>query len=114
MEFGGFELWRECLAGNIKAWKEMEKYNKYDVLSLEELYTKLAPWDRTVDFNLYRSSTDTRCNCGSAKLERRGFNFTASGKFQKYQCKDCGAWCSDRGAKNNLLSKAKRVSLKGK
>lgn len=113
-EFGGFELWKECLAGNLDAWREMEKYNKYDVLSLEELYTKLAPWDRTVDFNLYHDSLETACNCGSVRLERRGFNHTASGKFQRYQCKDCGAWFSDKGAKNNLLTKDKRASLKGK
>lgn len=113
-EFGGFELWRECLAGNIKAWKEMEKYNKYDVLSLEELYTKLAPWDRTIDFNLYTGDSDIKCNCGSAKFQKRGFNFTPSGKFQRYQCQGCGAWSSDKGAKNNLLTKDKRASLKGK
>ncbi len=113
-EFGGFELWKECLAGNIKAWREMEKYNKYDVLSLEELYTKLAPWDRTVDFNVYTDSDTVTCNCGSARLEKRGFNHTASGKFQRYQCRDCGAWVSDKGTKNNLLSKAKRANLKSK
>src|SRR5271154_973437 len=31
-EFPGFEMWLECLAGNKKAWKEMELYNKHDVL----------------------------------------------------------------------------------
>lgn len=113
-EFGGFELWKECLAGNIRAWREMEKYNKYDVLSLEELYTKLAPWDRTVDFNLYTESHDTKCNCGSSKLQKRGFQFSTSGKFQKFQCQDCGSWCTAKGAKNNLMSKDKRASLKGK
>ncbi|MEM4726497.1 MAG: ribonuclease H-like domain-containing protein, partial [Nitrososphaerales archaeon] len=35
-KFSGFEMWRECLAGNMEAWKEMELYNKHDVLSLEE------------------------------------------------------------------------------
>src|SRR5579885_3368369 len=28
-KFYGFNLWSECLKGNIKAWKEMEKYNKH-------------------------------------------------------------------------------------
>ncbi len=113
-EFGGFDLWKECLAGNIKAWKVMEKYNKYDVLSLEELYTKLRAWGQPVNFNIYSGSTEAVCNCGSSQLEKRGFNHTASGKFQRYQCKGCGAWFSDKGAKNNLLSKGKRASLKGK
>lgn len=41
-EFGGFKLWDECIKGNMKAWKSMETYNKYDVLSLEELFLQLA------------------------------------------------------------------------
>ena len=43
-EFSGFKLWDECIKGNLKAWKSMEKYNKYDVLSLEELFLKLAEY----------------------------------------------------------------------
>lgn len=41
-EFQGFKLWDECISGNLKAWKSMEKYNKYDVLSLEELFLQLS------------------------------------------------------------------------
>lgn len=41
-EFQGFKLWDECIKGNMKAWQSMEKYNKYDVLSLEELFLQLA------------------------------------------------------------------------
>jgi hypothetical protein len=46
-EFSGFKLWDECLKGNLKAWKAMEKYNKFDVLSLEELFVKLAKFDKS-------------------------------------------------------------------
>lgn len=113
-EFGGFDLWKEVLAGNIKAWKEMEKYNKHDVLATEELYTILAPWHPTVNFNLYTDSDEVKCNCGSSRLAKRGFNHSSAGKFQRYQCLDCGAWSSDKGSKNNLLSKSKRASLKTK
>jgi uncharacterized protein YprB with RNaseH-like and TPR domain len=41
-DFQGFKLWDACINGNLKAWKSMEKYNKYDVLSLEELFLKLS------------------------------------------------------------------------
>jgi hypothetical protein len=44
--FSGFALWDECIKGNLKAWKEMEIYNKYDVLSLEELFLELAEYVR--------------------------------------------------------------------
>lgn len=113
-KFGGFELWKECLAGNMKAWKEMEKYNKHDVLALEELYLVMAPWQTTVDFNVYIDGSAYKCNCGGSKFQKRGFSFTSGGKYQRYQCQDCGAWVSDKGLKNNLLDKSKRLSLKKK
>lgn len=43
-EFAGFKLWDECIKGNQKAWQSMEKYNKYDVLSLEELFLELSEY----------------------------------------------------------------------
>ena len=108
-KFAGFEMWRECLAGNLKAWKEMEKYNKYDVLALEEVYYKLVPWDNSINFSLYNDSTDHVCKCGSKEHSKNGFYYTSMGKFQKYKCKACGAESRDR---ENLLSQDKRDSLK--
>lgn len=107
-KFSGFELWRQCLAGNLDAWKEMEKYNKYDVLSLEELYSKLAPWDNSINFNLYRDGTENSCSCGSKTYLKNGFYYTSVGKYQRYVCKDCGAEIHDP---QNLLSKEKKKSL---
>lgn len=108
--FSGFELWTECLAGNKAAWKEMEKYNKYDVLSLEELYNKLMPWDNTINFNVYREGMSTRCSCGSEHIIKKGYAYTSTGKYQRFKCVDCGSEVG-RG-KVNLLSKTKRKSLR--
>ncbi len=108
-KFPGFEMWKECLAGNIEAWKEMEKYNRYDVLSLEELYKKMVPWDNSINFNLYHDSTDIVCKCGSSDFAKNGFYYTSSGKFQRHKCKSCGAETRD---KTNLFSKEKRKSLR--
>lgn len=108
-KFSGFEMWRECLAGNQAAWKEMEKYNKYDVLALEELYTKLIPWDNTVNFNLYHDGTDHICTCGSTDFKKNGYAYTASGKFQRHVCNECGSEIRD---KVNLFSKEKKKSLR--
>lgn len=110
-KFSGFSLWRECLKGNLKAWKEMEKYNKYDVLSLEELYKKLAPWDSTVNFNIYTDKSETVCNCGNDTFKKDGFAFTSIGKYQRYNCKKCGK--ESRG-RTNLLTKEKKESLRAK
>jgi len=108
-KFSGFELWKECLKGNLSAWKEMEKYNKYDVLSLEELYNKLQPWDSSINFNVYSDSLDNICACGSCNLKKNGFKYTSVGKYQRYVCLDCGSEAKDR---KNLLSKEKKGSLK--
>ncbi len=111
-KFPGFELWSECLKGNKSAWSEMKKYNIHDVLALEELYTKIQPGGVGIDFNLYRPEISHICNCGSRNVQRRGFEYTSVGKFQRYQCTDCGKWSKDSGKQNNLLSPEKRRSLK--
>ena len=110
-KFAGIELWRECLKGNPKAWREIEKYNKHDVLTLEELYHTLAPWDPSVNYNVFRSEEDAACNCGSKDVERRGYAYTAAGKYQQYCCKACGSWTRGR---TNLLDKARVKSLKAR
>lgn len=95
-KFPGFELWTECLKGNVKAWDEMKKYNSYDVLSLEELYKKLIPWDKTVDFSLYNKDKAYLCSCGSKVKAKNGFHYTAVGKYQRYKCSSCNREISDR------------------
>lgn len=109
-KFNGFELWRECINGNKEAWKEMEAYNKHDVILLEELYNKLKSWDNSINMEVYHESTNEGCSkCGSKNLKKHGFRFTNSGKYQRYYCDNCGA--SFKG-KDNLLSKEKRASIK--
>lgn len=108
-KFSGFDLWKGMLDDNIEAWNECEIYNKYDVLSLEELYTKLAPWDKThPNYNLYNEEATHVCRCGSSKVVEDGFAFTSKSKFQQYRCLDCGA--TTRSSKN-LFDKEKRESL---
>lgn len=107
-KFAGMELWTECLKGNQAAWKEMEKYNKHDVLALEELYKKLAPWDTSVSFNVYHNREDFVCQCGHPAFQRYGYRFKNGGKYQRYKCKACGA---EYHASENLLTKMKRASL---
>lgn len=109
-KFSGFELWKQCLLDNPEAWLEMKEYNIMDVVSLEELYLKMAAWDnKHVNFNLYNSdSTEHICRCGSRAVVENGFAYTGVSKFQQYRCLDCGA--STRG-RVNLFSKEKRDSL---
>lgn len=85
-KFPGHELWTQCLARNPKAWKEMEKYNKHDVLALEELYLTMLPWENTVNFVIF----DQKCSCGGSNFRKDGFRYTNSGKYQRVRCDNCG------------------------
>lgn len=108
-KYAGFELWKECLAGNQDAWKEMERYNKYDVLSLEELYSKFAPWDNSINMNVYNDEAVRVCSsCGSDKLTARGYQYTNGGKYHRLKCKECGY---ENKSKMNLFNKEKRANL---
>jgi hypothetical protein len=46
-KFPGFMLWDECGKGNVAAWKEMELYNKMDVLATEELFVVLSEFEKS-------------------------------------------------------------------
>lgn len=109
-KFPGHEMWTECLKRNLSAWREMEKYNKWDVLSLEELYLKLSPWmDDHPNFNLYTDEIAHVCRCGNKTFKRNGFHYSGVGKFQRHKCLKCGTETRDR---KNLFSKEKVASLK--
>lgn len=109
-KFPGFEMWAECLAGNKEAWKCMKKYNMYDVLSLEEVFEHLRPWAGNLpNFTLYTADGDPVCQCGSEDFHARGYAYTATGKYQRYQCQECGAWTRSG---TNLLAKKVRKNLK--
>lgn len=108
-KFAGFELWAEMLKDNLEAFQECETYNKYDILSLEELYFAIAAWDtKHVNFNLYHDKEEHVCRCGSRAVKEDGFAYTGVSKFQQYRCLDCGA--TTRG-RVNLFDKEKRKSL---
>jgi|GEM_PF-1223863 len=111
-KFIGMELWNECMAKNPEAWAEMKEYNCADVMALEGVYLRLRPWATGVDLNPYYSDNTYRCQCGSTSFLRRGFSITNTGKFQRFQCKECDAWHSARGADNNYMSGKKKASLK--
>lgn len=110
-KFAGFELWKECLAENPAAWKEMKKYNMYDTLSLEELYMLFRAWDsKHPNIALFNDDQTMQCNCcGSTKLKENGYSYTNASKFQRYRCTNCGK--PDLRGKTNLLSKEKRRKL---
>jgi hypothetical protein len=96
------------MKNNLLAWKEMEVYNKYDVLALEELYHILAPWDTTINWNVYHNNEENVCQCGSKEFKENGYRYTKTGKFKRFKCKSCG---SELQSRKNVLDKSKRDKM---
>lgn len=99
LDTGGAKLWKGCMAGVAKDWKQMENYNKQDVVLLEKVYLKLKPW-MTTHPNIARLSNRPevcpRNGCDAKYLQSRGERVTNVSRFKRYQCQKCGAWCSSR------------------
>jgi hypothetical protein len=89
LQTGGFDLWKGCMYGDMKAWTLMKKYNKQDVDLLEKVYLRLRPW--ITNFPTFENRGVCR-NCGSTRLQSRGHRYTISNKIQRLQCSGCGAW----------------------
>ena len=104
-----YSLWKRCINNDKTALKEMEEYNKGDIVALEELYLKLRPWMNShPNIGLYVDGKGKKCaRCGSTDLNWKGFYYTPAGRFRSYRC-SCGAVgrnrCSD-------LSKEERNRL---
>lgn len=89
-EFGGFDLWKNCVTGNSKALDDMLYYNKFDVIGLEELYLKLRPYIKNHPNLGVLIDEDTCPNCASEHLEETDSSyFTAANKFPVYRCLNC-------------------------
>lgn len=95
-EFPGFELWRECLKGNDRAWEVLKEYNIADILSLEELYEKMLPYiDNHPNVGEAEGEEERpSCpKCGSNHIQWRGSYTTRSGLvYPKFSCTSCGGW----------------------
>jgi RNase_H superfamily/Transposase zinc-ribbon domain len=88
----GMVLWRGCMADDPAAWREMEKYNRQDVVILERLYDKLKPWIRSHPNHGLWDDGVVCPKCGSAKVQSRGTQTSLTQVYQRFQCTDCGGW----------------------
>lgn len=97
METGGKKLWTQCRQKNPdgtvahpKAWAKMERYNRKDILVLEEVFKIMEPWiENHPDRQIY--SPGKGCHrCGVDDVQKRGKKPRVSGWVQEYLCKNCG------------------------
>lgn len=84
----GFEMWEGCQLGDDRSWQLMKKYNKQDVVLLENVYKKLLPW-----VNNHPTPKDGKrdCpNCHSSKNHGKGTDVFRGEKVHRYKCLECG------------------------
>jgi DNA polymerase elongation subunit (family B) len=89
----GHSLWVKCMNGDNDAWERMQEYNIQDVVLLESLYHTLLPWIKNApNVNLFNDVQGCP-SCGDTHLQKRGTSVSATGVYQRYQCRSCGTWC---------------------
>ncbi len=93
----GKDLWFKCMSGDLKAWKLMKKYNKWDVILLEKLYLRLRPF---MTMHPHYVGHKVCHVCGSPRVIKRGFDRLVGSRKQRYQCQSCGAWWREKENKN--------------
>lgn len=106
-----FSLWRRVMEGDPLAVEAMARYCSQDVLTLEDVYTVLRPYDSRHPNVAIKGELDIpRCiKCGSADVEKTDKTVqTNVSLFEHYKCNCCGA--NLRGRKN-ILDKDKRVNI---
>lgn len=70
-----------------KAWREMCKYNKVDIIAGREIYKILWAWSGRPD---YTKRPNAICECGSKDVQMRGPS--KNGKKHYFVCKKCHRW----------------------
>lgn len=93
------EWWLDILTGPDEkrraAIKKMVRYNKQDVLLLEDVFLKLQPF---MPDHMHRQlfttpETMVTCpRCHSTHIQSRGTHKAVSRVYQRFQCQKCGGW----------------------
>jgi hypothetical protein len=94
LEHGGFDVWRDILeTQDPKAWALMRRYNRHDVVLLEQLYLRLRPWmDQHPNMALISDKPNACPKCGAAqtKIKSRGWRYYQVTRRRKFRCFECG------------------------
>lgn len=99
----GMALWLGCMKKLKEDWDVMETYNKQDVALLEKVYDRLLPW--IVGHPNLSTMNGAECcpKCASKNKQARGWAISNAGRYQRFQCNDCGSWfrssTRERGSK---------------
>ena len=102
-----FQLWRDCMDGNLLALKEMDKYCRHDVEILEAVFERFLPHVKGLPRLVDAGWDGQECcpTCGSTHLWNRGYYRTNASTFVKKQCRDCKRYHRARSSKLQPKSK---------
>ena len=111
-KFPGFELWAECLKDNPEAWAEMRKYNIRDVRATEKLYLRQRPWIvNHPNLSTFGERDGASCpKCQSQNLQARGWAVLQAGRYQRFQCNDCGGWARGKVMTDSIQVRRERLT----
>ncbi len=85
-----FQLWVDCMQGSQARLDEMAKYNRHDVMGLEQVYLKLRPYIKNHPNLGVLVDMDVCPTCGCEYLdETDSVYFTTANKFPVYRCQGC-------------------------
>ena len=102
----GYQMWLDCIDGDVKAWARMKRYNRHDVVLLKQLYTMLSPWIKQPNANLWSDrSVCPNPACGSKNIQYRGTYLSEARRYRRFQCKDCGKWGHDTHSTSGVFVK---------
>lgn len=94
----GFRLWAGIEAGDEKARRKMERYNKQDARLLERLYNRIRPFITNHPY-LHNDSKHNCPACGSSHVQRSGVRRTKAFIINRLHCMDCGSWSDGQRTK---------------
>lgn len=95
-----FDLWERCYRGESNALKQMRRYNKQDVVVLEQVFDRLKPHAKGLPRLVDGGYEGERVcpYCGEESLQKRGYHRTNASTFQRWHCQECGRWSRSRSA----------------
>lgn len=89
---GGFELWKDFMAGCPKARAKMRRYNIGDTKVTEALYDELLPWIKNHPNIGVFEGRECCPKCGGKRVQSRGEYVTREKSYPQYQCRSCFTW----------------------
>ena len=104
-----FELWRRCYLGDEAALAKMHRYNRRDVVLLEQVFEKMLPYVKSLPRLVVAGGPDdSSCPLCAypGPLAKRGFHENRATRFQTYQCPRC-----TRYSRVRVADKTHRLTL---